>query len=291
MMPLRQCGRTTLGLLDDLESEAQKRKSDDENAAALKAARETAYRKVLEPAMGALHAYLTELVAKIKVLQPKIAIRHALPGYGDIVAYVEHEYELAIARQPSANEITLSFFAAIASSECPTLQVDGATRVRALAALFQRYRLGAPLAPQKDASGEVSGATFKAKGRIALTASLVADAASGQLRMTFTNFDDLASAVKTVAPEQVGEALYDEIGRYLMREPTELMREVLPEDYRSQLRARVHEQEVKRRWESLIVSRQQEELAMLKREYGFGARFNRIGDAMGKLRGLVSRKP
>ena len=280
-----------MGLLDDLESEAQKRKSDDENAAALKAARETAYRKVLEPAMGALHAYLTELVAKIKVLQPKIAIRHALPGYGDVVAYVEHEYELAIARQPSANEITLSFFAAIASSECPTLQVDGATRVRALAALFQRYRLGAPLAPQKDASGEVSGATFKAKGRIALTASLVADAASGQLRMTFTNFDDLASAVKAVAPEQVGEALYDEIGRYLMREPTELMREVLPEDYRSQLRARVHEQEVKRRWESLIVSRQQEEIAMLKREYGFGARFNRIGDAMGKLRGLVSRKP
>jgi len=162
--------------------------------------------------------------------------------------------------------------------------------VRAVSALFQRHRLGAPLAASKDASGEIVGATFKAKGRVPLTAVFSADAATGQLRMSFTNFDDFATAVKTIPSDQVSEALYDQIGRYLMREPTELLREVLPEDYRSQLRARVHHDEVKRRWESQIASRQQEDIAMLKREYGLGARFNRLGDAMGKLRGLVSRK-
>jgi hypothetical protein len=280
-----------VGLLDELENEAQKRKTEDEGAAALKAARESAYRTVLEPAMGVLLAYLKELVDKLKVLQPKIAIRHTLPGYGEVVGHVEHEYEVHEVRQASSSEITLSFFCAVASSECPSVQVEGSNRVRAVSALFQRYRLGSPLAPAKDASGEIVSATFKAKGRIPLTAVFSVDAASGQLRLSFTNFDDLATAIKTVAPEQVGEALYDEIGRYLMREPTQLMREALPEDYRSQLRARVQQQEVKRRWESLISARQQEELAMLKREYGIGARFNRIGDAMGKLRGLVSRKP
>ena len=280
-----------MGLLDELEDEAQRRKSNDEDATALKAARETAYRKVLEPAMANLFAYLTELAAKLKELQPKIAIRHTLAGYGDVVAYVEHEYEVREARQPSSKEITVSFFAAVASSECPNVQVEGSARVRAVSALFQRHRLGAPLAAAKDTSGEISGATFKAKGRIPLTATFFADAASGQLRMSFTNFDDFSTVAKTVAPDQMTEALYDNIGRYLMREPTEMLREVLPDDYRSQLRARVHEQEVKRRWEAQIVARQQEELAMLKREHGMGSRFNRLGDAMGKLRGLVSRKP
>ncbi|MBL0163558.1 MAG: hypothetical protein IPP82_07925 [Xanthomonadales bacterium] len=280
-----------MGLLDELEDEAQRRKSNDEDLVALKAARELAYRKVLEPAMGNLFAYLTELAAKLKQLQPKIAIRHSLAGYGDVVAYVEHEYEVREARQPSSKEITVSFFAAVASSECPNVQIEGSARVRAVSALFQRHRLGAPLAAAKDASGEISGATFKAKGRIPLTASFFADAASGQLRMSFSNFDDFSAVTKTVAPDQVNETLYDEIGRYLMREPTEMLREVLPEDYRSQLRARVHHEEVKRRWESQIHARQQEDIAMLKREYGIGARFNRIGDAMGKLRGLVSRKP
>lgn len=279
-----------MGLLDELENEAQKRKSGDDEAVVRKAAREAAYRTTLEPAMIALHAYLGELVAKLKLVQPKIAIRHAVPGYGDVVGYVEHEYDLKEARLPSSREVTLSFNCTVASSECPNVQVEGAVRVRTLAALFQRYRLGAPLAPSKDTSGEISAATFKAKGRISMVANFMADAASGQLRLSFTNFDDLSTAVKMVGPEQVGESLYEEIARYLTRESSDLMREVLPEDYRSQLRAHVHTQEVTRRWEALIVARQQEDLALLKREYGIGARFNRIGDAMGKLRGLVSRK-
>jgi hypothetical protein len=279
-----------VGLLDELENEAQKRKSDEESAVALKVSRESAYRTTLEPAMSVLLAYLRELVAKLKLLQPKIAIRHNLPGYGEVVGYIEHEYEVHEHRQPSAKEITLSFFCGVATSECPTVQVEGINRVRAVSALFQRHRLGAPLAPVKDATGEVVSATFKAKGRIPLTAVFSADTTTGQLRLTFTNFDDLSAVTKNVAPENVNEALYDEIGRYVMREPTRFLREDLPEDYRSQLRARVQQQEVKRYWESQITSRQQEEIAMLKREYGIGARFNRIGDAMEKLRGLVTRK-
>lgn len=279
-----------MGLLDELENEAQRRKSEEDSAIALKAARESAYRTTLEPAMGTLLAYLRELVAKLKVLQPKIAIRHTLAGYGDVVGYVEHEYEVHEHRMPSAKEITLSFFCAVAPSECPTIQVEGANRVRALSTLFQRHRLGAPLAPVKDNTGEVVSATFKAKGRIPLTAVFSADTTTGQLRLTFTNFDDLAPVTRNVAPESVNEALYDEIGRYVMREPTRLLREELPEDYRTQLRARVQQHEIKRRWESRITSRQQEDIAMLKREYGFGASFNKLGDAMGKLRGLVGRK-
>ena len=45
-----------MGLLDELEDEAQRRKSNDEDLVALKAARELSYRKVLEPAMGNLFA-------------------------------------------------------------------------------------------------------------------------------------------------------------------------------------------------------------------------------------------
>lgn len=281
----------TVGLLDDLENEAQRRKAEADRAVEVKTERETAYRTVLEPSLHKLRAYLSELVEKLKVLQPKIAIRHNLPGYGEVVAYVEHEYELREARQPSSLEVTLTFGAVVASSECPNVQIEGAARVRAVATLFQRHRLGGPLAARNDATGEMVGATFKAKGKIPLVASFFSDTASGQLRMSFSHFDDLATAVKAIPPERVDEALFDEIGRYLMREPTDLMREVLSDDYRSQLKAKVHEQSVKRRWEALIDSRQQEDLAMLKREHGFGASLNKLGDAMGRLKGLVQRKP
>ncbi|WP_440225596.1 hypothetical protein ACQQ2N_10140 [Dokdonella sp. MW10] len=279
-----------MGLLDDLEGEAQKRRADEDDSAARKAAREAAYRTTLEPALESFHGYLGELVAKLKELQPRIAMRYAVPGYGDVVGYVEHEYELRMERQASARSVFLTMPCAIASQECPAVQVEGATRVRALAALFQRHRLGAMLAPAKDASGEVVSGTFKARGRITLAARFHADASTGQFRLDFNNFDDLSMATKLVPPDQVNEALYDEIGRYLMREPTELMREALPDDYRAQLRERVQRQEIRRRWEAQIGDRQQAEVAMLKREYGITARFARLGGAMDKLRGLVGRK-
>ena len=47
---------------------------------------------------------------------------------------------------------------------------------------------------------------------------------------------------------------------------------------------------MRRRWELQIAARQVEEIAMLKREYSVTGRFSRLGDAMGKLRGLVGRK-
>ena len=279
-----------MGLLDDLESEAQKRRGEDVEAAARKAERESAYRTVIEPAMTVLLDYLRELTTKLRELQPKIVMRHVLPGYGDLVGYIEHEYELREERQPSSREIVLTFGFVVASSECPTVQAEGSGRVRAIAALFQRYRLGGPLAPQKDASGEIASATFKAKGRVPLEARFQSDTSTGQLKIAFTNFDDLGSAVKLFAPDRLGEALYDDIGRYLMREANTLMREVLPDDYRNALKARVQEQAVKRRWESQIAARQVEEVAMLKREYSVTGRFSRLGDAVGKLRGLVGRK-
>ncbi len=279
-----------MGLLDDLENEAQKRRTDDENAAARKVERESSYRTVFEPALVRLNGYLGELASKLKELNPKIAMRYTIAGYGDVIGYIEHEYDIREAKQASSREVSISFASSVASSECPSVQVEGANRVRAIAALFQRYRLGAPLAAAKDASGEVASATFKAKGRIPLEARMSSDTTSGHLRLAFTNFDGLGTVVKLVPAERVNDDLFDEIGRYLMREPNDLMREALSDDYRDALRARVREQEVRRRWESQITARQIEGIAMLKREYSMGGRFSRIGDAVGKLKGLVARK-
>ena len=160
-----------------------KRRSDEGSGGA-QVERETTYRTVTEPAMTA-RSWLREFTTKLKELQPRLRIAHTLPGYGEVAGYVEHEYDLREARQPSSREITLSFGCVVAPSECPNVQVEGANRVRAISALFQRYRLGGPLAPQKDASGETTSATFKAKGRIPLEASFQSDTGSGQLRIAF----------------------------------------------------------------------------------------------------------
>jgi hypothetical protein len=289
-----------VGLLEELEQEAQKRGIAGDESARRKAERESAYRVQLEPALDALHGFLTELIDKLKTLQPRTALRYQVPGYGEIVGYIEHEYRLDDNRQASSREIALDFPCAIATEECPAIDVEGVTRVRAVAGSFQRHRIGGMLAPRKDAAGDVVAATFRAKGRIPLSAHFHADAESGQLRMSFSNFDGLGTTTKSVVPAQVDEALYEQIGRFLLREPNTLLSEDLPEAYRKQLRSKIQQQEIKRRWEMRISDTREIELAELRRVHTVQGRLNGvldglrnaggIGDAFGKLRALVARR-
>jgi hypothetical protein len=289
-----------VGLLEELEQQAQLRATAGDDPQRRKTERSAAYRDRLEPALDALHAFLTELIQKLYALKPRTALRYPVPGYGEIVGYVDHDYRLRDDKQPSSREIVLEFDCAIASEECPAVEVDGASRVRALGGFFQRHRLGGMSAPRKDAAGELVGATFRAKGRIAVSASFHADAENGVLRMSFSHFDGFDTVVKTVAATELGEALNDQIGRFIVREQNTLLREDLPEAYRKQLRSKVQQQEIKRRWENRISDTREHELAELRRAYTAAGKlgglfvrvrsFGRIGGAIGQLRNLFPRK-
>lgn len=289
-----------VGLLDELEQEAQKRGIAGDDAARRKAEREAAYRTRLEPALDGLHAFLGALIAKLKTIKPRTALRYHVPGYGEIVGYIEHDYRLADEQQPSSREITLDFHCAIATEQCPSIEVEGVSRVRAIAAFFQRHHIGGMMAPRKDAAGEVIAAMFRAKGRIPLAAHFHADAEHGVLRMSFANFDAFDTTVKSVGPNEVDDALYEQIGRFLVREPNTLLREDLPEAYRKQLRSKVQQQAIRRHWENRISDSRDVELAELRRAYTAAGKlgglfgrmrsFGRIGGAIGQLRGMFKRK-
>jgi hypothetical protein len=297
-------GAKFVGLLDELEQEAQKRKANADDAGKRKAERDEIFRTKLDPSMTALYEYLSKLVANLKILQPKKQLRYALNGYGDIVGYVEHEYDLKLNQQPGSKEIVLSFPCAIANEECPTVEVQGGSKVRTVAGAFQRYHLGGLLDPKKDASGEVVSATFKAKGRIVLTATFGADADSAVVKMNFVNFDSLGTATKSVSPTLLNETLFDDIGRYLTHEPSELFREALSDSYRTQLRTKVQQEQIKRRWESKISATQKTELDQLKRDQSIAGKLGKLvgkdkpaaaessapdNSWLGRLKGLVKK--
>ena len=87
----------------------------------------------------------------------------------------------------------------------------------------------------------------------------------------------------------------DEIGRYLVREPNGLFKEDLPEDFRKQLRTKVQQEELKRKWEAQMAERQREELARMQRENSITGRFGKVvadvagGGIFDKLKGLVKK--
>jgi len=269
-----------LSLLDDLEQEAQKRKAGADTAQDRKAAREEFFKTQIDPRISALGDYLTRLVANLKALKPAREWRYTLPGFGEIVAHNDHDYELVQTAQPDAREIRLTFGCTIAHERSAPVEVEG-IKVKALAATFQRYNLsGHMFDAKKGEAGEVLSAKFRVRGRIALSATFNANADGVLVRMNFRNFEVLGDAHKAVSIGQLNEGLFDDIGRFLAHEENNLFCENLPTDYREQLRSTVERNKVRQRWELKIADRRKVELAALQRAHG---------SVLQRLRGLVAK--
>ena len=104
-----------------------------------------------------------------------------------IVASIDHDYELKSNKlSPTSHEVVLNFHATVSSEECPTVDVHGAGKIRTLNSLFQKYRLAAMHEFKKDDSGEMVSATFKARGRIPLNATIATDAETTIVRLSFS---------------------------------------------------------------------------------------------------------
>lgn len=289
-----------MGLLDDLEQEAQRRKASLGDAEQVKLEREQAFKTRLEPGLQAFHEYLAKLTANLAFLKPKTQLSFDIPGYGTVVANVEHEYDLrANAISPVSKEVVLLFSANVATDDCPTVQVQGAQKIRTLNSFFQKARLAGIAEFKKDEAGEMVQASFRARGKITLNVTVAADAESGVARLSFTNFDSFGTITKSASPQQFDEKLFDEVGRFIARETNSLFRETLPEDFRKQLAHKVQQEQLKRKWESKIAEQQAADLDRARKEQGLKGRFDKaVKDVAGaapsildRVKGLFNKKP
>ena len=271
-----------MGLLDDLQQEAARRKASEDEGVRKKAERETLYRGEVEPAMDRLHEYLVKLTQHLGFLKPKTQSRYPIPGYGDIVGVVVPEFDLKVSTQPYSREITLNFACAVSSEDSPTVEVLGSVKIKAVSAQFQKHRLAGLQSSKKDANGEMSSAVFNARGKIPMQVHCAADMESGQIKMTFTNFDDLGSVTKVFAPSQLTEQMLDELGRFIAREQSGLMREALPDQVRQQLRAKIQQDMMKRKWEAQVIAQQEAERQRLAQESSIKTKVLKQVDGIGK---------
>lgn len=279
-----------MGLLDDLEQEAQRRKATLEAAAREKGECETVYRTRLDPAMQALHDFIARLIENLKFLKPKRLQRYNIAGYGEVVGYIDHDYDLKLDAQQLSKQITLNVVCVIATDECPNVDVQGAAKVKALTAAFQKYRIAALGASRKDDSGEVVHASFRPRGKIPLSAVISADAESGVARMSFTNFDGFGTVTKIVPAAQFNDELFENLARYIAREPSGLLREEIPDEMRRQLQQKIQQEQSRRKWEDKMAEQQRAELSALEREQSVRGRVERaVQDARERAPSLLDK--
>jgi hypothetical protein len=277
-----------MGLLDELEQEAQRQRGVEAQAESEREVKDALWREKLRPAMEELAAYLKKLTEHLAFLKRRVRVTYAVPGYGDVVAYVEPVYEFRNQPAKSQHEMTLDFFAVIATEESPGVEVEGLTKVRTLNSAFQQHRISGMQDPRKNANGDVIAARFQARGKIALKLVVSADRESGVARMSFSNFEGLSSnSSRNFAPDVLDAKMFDALGRYIAREEGSFAQESVGEDLRRQLQNKIQRDQLKREWEEKLSRQVGEDEAKVLSYMGSspGSVFGRLAMAARKLVG------
>ena len=283
-----------MSLLDQLAKQSEQRKTGLSDVESLVADRESNF-KSLEVSIQQFKDYLDQLTKLLAEHPEKVPQRYEIPGYGTITALIAHDYVLRLnAINKGSIEVNLTFNANVQSELCPSIDVQGVSRVQTIKALFDKHRIPALLDAKKDASGAISQAVFRARGKIPLSIVALAELSTGQLKLSLSNFEDLGTSIKNYTAEQFNEQLFDQIGHYLARKDNELTKEKLPDSVMKKLRQTAQQNEMRRKWEEKL-NQQAEEAEQARIEAQEQNKFtNRLmaqgKSLVGRLAGLIKKK-
>ncbi len=283
-----------MSLLDQLAKQSEQRKTGPSDAENLLAGRESSF-KSLEVSIQQYKDYLDQLTKLLAEHPEKIQQRYEIPGYGTITALIAHDYVVRVNVINKASiEVALTFNANVQTELCPSIEIQGVSRVQTIKALFDKHRIPALLEAKKDASGAISQAMFRARGKIPLSIVALAELSTGQLKLSLSNFEDLGTSIKHYTAELFNEQLFDQIGHYLARKDNELTKEKLPDNVLKKLRQTAQQNEMRRKWEEKLNQQAEEaEQARLLAEAQnkFSNRLIAQGKSLvGKLTGLIKKK-
>jgi hypothetical protein len=283
-----------MSLLDQLAKQSEQRKAGSTDAETQVIDREANF-KSLEASLAKFKDYLDQLTKLLAEHPEKVQQRYEIPSYGTITAMIAHDY---IVRQliPSKthNEVTLIFNANVQSELCPSVEVQGVSRVQTIKALFDKHRIPAMLDAKKDAVGTINQAVFRARGKIPLSLSAQTDLSTGVLKLTLVNFEDLGQTIKSFSADQFNEQLFDQIGHYIMRKDNELTKEKLPDGVLKKLRHTAQQNEMRRKWEEKLASQAEAEEQARREAEDQKKLSNRMlaqgKSLMDKLSGFIKKK-
>jgi len=250
-----------MGLLDELEQEAQKRREGEEGE--LKRKRDL-FTDVTIPAVERIYSYLQRLAKTLNFLKSERRATYQIAGYGPVVCRIDADMAVQAQMPMYAREIKLTVTGIIDPSACPVVQIDGASRVATMIEAFRRAGFDALQKAEKDERGAVVSARFQAVGKIPMVATFNIDMHSDQLRMEFTNFDALATRRQSMAISTISDEILDSIGKYLAHQQNYVARETVSDENREAWRAKLQQEQQRRQWEQKIADVQAAEEAKLR---------------------------
>lgn len=271
-----------MSFLDDLESEARRKREADERLAREREAKLENYRRVIVPAMARITEYLKKVAEHLNYLEKQPELYYSIPVYGKVQARWGGDLRTNVSKEKDEY-----FRVQLLGTAVIDRQREVSVTEHGVINRMQQFLVDHGLTGNRDLrrnqAGHIIAANYQVEGSVQIRMALSASIDEPHITVELVNLDDYRRTTRSLEPERVDDALLDRLGRYVARVDDAFLREDLPDDVREQLRAKLAEEEAERqRAEAEMAER------IAREEAEEAARRQRLPD---RLKGLLQRKP
>lgn len=199
------------------QASAERRRRDDERASAEKSDLEF-YQDITRPHLLQTYRFLDELVEHLQYLEEKIEVDYDVPGVGLMKKLVQGQYQMRADTLGDIKQIKFKFVC-----EAPfdfVVDVRGAEQVREALKSLDRMGMIFSRSDEERNNGIIEHVRLEIRQRFTAFLYVTAELPERAIKFRFRNFEGFGDRVRLVRPEELDEAMLDELARYILREPS-----------------------------------------------------------------------
>ncbi len=226
-------------LLEELKQAAAQKKANDE--AQRRAENEAVCDELLRPVLLRGFDYLRELVAQLEVIDLDVRTDLDIIGLGKLTQVRQTEYHVGIDDQVRPNAVKIQF--RWLGEQPLRFEVEDAIvtqRVREELRNCQLMFRTRDLPPRRPRTPLVR---FEIDANVKGGIELGVNAARANLLLQVRNLEQLGTTRHYLEPDRFDDAMFDQLGRFLLRRQNHFLQVELSEAYREQLQKRLRQEQ------------------------------------------------
>ena len=226
-----------MGLLDELKQEAEIKRAEAARVAEAEQARLRDFQERIHPRVVRLFTFLSELAEHLNFIAKPVRVSYPIKTYAVLRDLVQQDYKIRSDSMEAMREIDFSFDCV--GEERVEFEVENKLYIERLEEYLSSARLNFTCHKSKDNRHNVTSARFRVDAHVPVRFEFKVDVDAGVIRLVMRNYHGLHVDHFSIDPEHIDQDYLDELGKFILRQESQLFRLEMSEEERQQLRRRL----------------------------------------------------
>lgn len=226
-----------MGILDDLKSQSEVKKADENKEVRSQEDLEKHYQANIHPKMLQMYTFFKELAEHLNYIKIETKATYPVTPGGIMQDFLQGDYKVTIDSINEVKNLKMSFSCSL--EEPLIFELENVERIERYTDVLQNYHVEHERSDTKGPNYELISAKFKVTGPIPVNIALQGDVGTSSIHLVLNNFELPGISKRTFKEQDITEEFIDDFGKFILRQNPEFLKLDITDEDKEKIRESV----------------------------------------------------